>query len=93
MGRVEVYYEDKWGTVCDDFWDARDATVVCKQLGFLAGTAHSAASFGSGSGRIWLDQVACKGTETHLYDCKHNPWGYHDCGHHEDAGVTCSYDG
>ncbi|XP_070836714.1 uncharacterized protein [Chaetodon trifascialis] len=90
-GRVELYHNNAWGTVCDDSWELNDAMVVCKQLG--CGTAQSAphsASFGPGTGKIWLDDVGCSGSERSVSDCQHREFGTHNCGHGEDASVVCS---
>ena len=52
--------------------------------------ALSRASFGAGTGRIWLDDVACTGNERRLIDCTARPLGSHNCQHSEDAGVRCT---
>ena len=87
--RVEVYYSGSWGTVCDDYFGDVDARVVCREVGCLAEGASQVQAFGGGSGQIWMDNVACSGSESGLSECGHLGWGYHNCGHHEDVGVCC----
>ena len=90
-GRVEVYYDGAWGTVCDDSWDINDAQVVCRMLGYPgAERALQAAAFGQGQGSIVLDDVDCQGAENSLEECGHRPFLEHNCGHSEDAGVECT---
>lgn len=90
-GRVEVYHEDSWGTVCDDLWSIANAEVVCRELN--CGTvleAKKGAFFGEGKATIWLDDVQCTGPETSILKCVHSAFGENNCGHSEDAGVICS---
>ncbi|XP_009997108.1 PREDICTED: scavenger receptor cysteine-rich type 1 protein M130 [Chaetura pelagica] len=90
-GRLEIWHQGSWGTVCDDSWDMADAEVVCRQLGCgSAVSALSEAAFGEGTGPIWLEKVHCKGTELSLWDCPVNPLFGKNCDHKEDAAVNCS---
>ncbi|XP_020503153.2 galectin-3-binding protein A [Labrus bergylta] len=92
-GRVEVYHNGKWGTVCDDDWDMAEAQVVCRQLKFPgAKSVVIGKDYGPASGPIWLDDLHCKGTENYLSTCSFKGWGLTDCSHKEDVGVICETD-
>ena len=88
---MEIFYNGEWGTVCDDLWGLEDANVVCRQIGcpYGAVAAPRWATFGEGTGTIWLDNVQCTGNERYLSDCAHNGWANENCAHFEDAGVQC----
>ena len=88
-GRVEVFINGQWGTVCDDSWSSNDAWVVCRQLRYTSGIAYGGAIYGEGTGPIWLDYVRCRGYESSLLNCPHRGTGQHNCGHGEDASVAC----
>ncbi|XP_077091698.1 scavenger receptor cysteine-rich domain-containing protein DMBT1-like [Siphateles boraxobius] len=90
-GRVEIFHNREWGTVCDTNWDRMDALVACTELGCGNPVAlYYNAYFKQGSGKVWMDGVDCTGRETSLKDCVFSGWGASSCTHADDAGVTCS---
>ena len=93
QGRVSLYYDGQWGTVCDDQWDINDAHVVCRMLGYpkALGFTSQSAFGGAQDGPIWMDEVNCTGSEDTLAACPHYGWGNSDCDHTEDAGVICDF--
>ena len=58
----------------------------CLHIGAMA---FDEAAFGRGSGKIWIDEAMCLGTEESLLECQANAIGDTDCNHNEDAGVRC----
>ena len=89
-GRVEVYYSGRWGTVCNDGWNDKYASLVCAQLGF--GSSGKVADFGPGTGSVMLEKVLCTMNATILASCGHYGVGITvQCNNHNnDVGVKCN---
>ena len=87
-GRVEVYYNGRWGTVCNSGWNDLNSKVICAQLGFES--SGKLTYFGPGSGSIFLENVICSVNNTILANCGHYGVGITvQCNHNNDAGIKC----
>ncbi|XP_041372561.1 deleted in malignant brain tumors 1 protein-like [Gigantopelta aegis] len=91
-GRVEIFHNDQWGSICDGEFNDREAGVVCRNLGLpsYGARAYHGSRFGLSTGPIWLDNVTCNGDEHRLDQCSSLPWGENNCSHSEDVSVQCS---
>ena len=96
QGRVEVFHNGHWGTVCSQSFYAQAANVICRELGYgTASGVHTDTPYGQGASYIWLEYVQCRGTEGSVMDCdtkfKRHPTQFRhtSCGHDKDASVTC----
>lgn len=93
-GRVEVYLDGKWGTVCDDGWTHQEAMVACHGLGYMdAERSFVGGHFARPSRNVPIhyDDLSCIGDETALSQCPRNT-DAHNCAsdHSEDVGVRCT---
>ena len=92
-GRVEVFYNGTWRTVCSDsyYWDFTNANIVCRQLGFPGAlmTARTSQSRRRASGQreMWF-RSKCEGDETEVTNCYHDRWSSY-CSNRKEAYVRC----
>ena len=101
-GRLEIFHDDEWGTVCDDFFGRRDAKVACKQMDYTGAEAYLTDVAVAPGRRFWLDDVNCMGNEARLTECFYNSdvrnsssrtspqWGIANCIPSEQVGVRCT---
>jgi len=91
-GRLEIYLNGQWGTVCDDLWGQDEANVACQQLGYTSAARYGRSideGFAVGRGRIWLDNVVCSSSSSSILSCSRNSIGVHNCNHNEDIALHC----
>ena len=94
-GRVEVFKNGVWGTVCQHYWwdNQHGAANLCKQLGYAAGGTRYNAG-GVGTGPINAGYRKCYGGEATIFDCALQAGRTVEdetagCTHKEDAGLMC----
>ena len=91
-GRLEVFYNGTWGTVCSRFFNKfSEGAVACRLLNYTGVQSVSSAMPATGEilGPIWLDNVDCNGDEYSLLNCSHSGFGVHNCNHTEDVWIKC----
>jgi len=95
QGRVELYLNGTWGTICDDYWGIEEANVICRMLNYSEGAWSTQCCGwyfrGFAPRKIWLDDVHCVGDEHSIGECSHGGWGNHNCGRSNNVGVVCKY--
>ena len=104
QGLVQIFHIDdqnigRWGGVCDDYWDIRDAEVACRHAGFSGAEGILSAQQDSSNSPMWLDNVSCTGEESTLLECRSTRWGPYNTDnpdqcdeHHEYATAICQCD-
>ena len=89
VGRVEVFYQGKWGKICHNEWDINDVKVVCRQLGFQSAVAESLRMDTKDENiSVAMSNVACTGQESVLASCRRmdgNIW----CSNNIGAQAMC----
>lgn len=63
--------------------------MLMKRIAYSFPYAIGGAFFGEGTGRVWLDNINCNGTEDDIFKCKSTGWGATNCGHSKDVSIIC----
>jgi hypothetical protein len=79
-----------WLSVCDDDFTQENAAVACREMGFSGVQNFDIAITVTGDEVFGLDNVDCDGTESSLFDCRHQDWQVENCADYEHVQLTCN---
>ena len=89
-GRVEIYYNNTWGTVCRNYWGSSDSNTMCRQLGYTGSIRYYLSPFVDHENTpIWMDRVGCGTFDICLGKCSFAGFGNNRCQHSQDIFVSC----
>ena len=87
-GRLEIWRNNTWGSICNERFTIEAANVVCRQLGFDQALDYTPGGyFGQSTGPIHMSNVMCNGNEAAITDCTFSTT--HSCDHSQDVGIYC----
>ena len=88
VGRLELWRNEMWGSVCNEHFTIEAANVVCRQLGFDQALDYTPGGyFGQSTGPIHMSNVTCTGNEASITDCTFSTT--RSCNHSQDIGIFC----
>ncbi|XP_067164874.1 antigen WC1.1-like, partial [Apteryx mantelli] len=91
-GRLQVFYNGTWGSVCSNSMTPDTMSLVCKELGCGdEGFIKTDLPYGRVSGSTWLDRVECGKMNSSFWQCPSAPWKLQSCDYQrEETHITCS---
>ncbi|XP_060589270.1 neurotrypsin-like [Ruditapes philippinarum] len=92
-GRVEIYHDGYYQTICGKNFDRADLMVVCRMLG-IENIPRSAywrwtTTYEEGIGTIGASHLNCDGSESSIALCGAYMPASSDCSHSHDIAVNC----
>lgn len=91
-GRLEVFYNGTWGSICSNRMSQLTAVTVCKHLNCGdGGEIERDFKYGRGSGPTWLDHIECTEQHSSLWQCQSDPWDPQSCDNRaEETHISCT---
>lgn len=91
-GRLQVFYNGTWGSVCSNSMTRKTMSLACKELGCGdIQTLETQLPSGRLSGPAWLDRVECGETNTSFWQCPSAPWNPQSCDDlRDETHITCN---
>ena len=92
-GKVKVFENGKWSTICAKDWTKDDADVTCKDLGFSSGAIENLTTDVTGNETTVSKAYRCTGEEEYLIKCNRSRKIKSTCAGNEVASVRCKAEG
>ncbi|KAK5923202.1 hypothetical protein CgunFtcFv8_000194 [Champsocephalus gunnari] len=74
-GIIQIYHDNKLGYIGDKHWSEKTEDVVCKSTQCGKGNGSTQEPAMRPLDKVWLNEVKCKGHESHLGECTHPGFG------------------